>query len=480
MGRGEFTGEPHRVSSFVRRLLTPGDSEARSTDLALSLSQWAEQMKFGGLSYGLGSQTLTGTTEDIASSFQGYVEGAYKSSGVVFACIDARMRLFSEARFQYQQLRNGRPGDLFGSAELAILETPWPNGTTRDLLSRMVLDVDLAGNFYAYRTSDRITRMRPDWVTILLGSRTARQGWEPGDLDTEVIGYLYHPGGRNSGRDPVPLLPEWVCHWAPKPDPTASYRGMSWITPIVREIMGDKSAMEHKLKFFDNGATVNLVVKLPETIKGDAFKQWVALFKDAHDSRLSAYETVFMGGGGDIEAIGADMKQIDFKVTQGHGESRIAAAAGTPPIVVGLSEGLEAATYSNYGQARRAFADGTMRMLWGGAAEALATIMPRLPGARLWIDTRSISFLQEDNKDAAEIQMVDAQSVATLVNVGFEPDSVVAAIMANDFGLLVHKGLLSVQLFDPVATPPGGKVAPAANGQNGRRLLEEFVASTRN
>ncbi len=471
------------MTSLVRRIASSLTSDsARSTDLAISLGQWAEQMKYAGLNYGVGSQTLGGNTEDIGASFQGYVDGAYKSNGIVFACIDARMRLFSDARFQYQQLRNGRPGDLFGSGELAILETPWPNGTTRDLLSRMLLDVDLAGNFYAYRTKDRITRMRPDWVTILLGSRTARSDWEPGDLDTEVIGYLYHPGGRHSGRDPIPLLPENVCHWAPKPDPTATYRGMSWITPIVREIMGDKSAMEHKLKFFDNGATVNLVVKLPEGIKDDAFKRWVALFKDAHDSRMSAYETVFMGGGGDIEAIGADMKQIDFKVTQGHGETRIAAAAGTPPIVVGLSEGLEAATYSNYGQARRAFADGTMRMLWGGAAEALATIVPRLPAARLWYDARGISFLQEDEKDAADIQMVDAQAVRTLVDGGFEPASVVAAVMAQDFGLLKHSGFYSVQLQSlekmqaDAATQP--HAAPAIDGQNGRRLLEQFVAST--
>lgn len=332
------------MTSFVRRLLTPGDSEARSTDLALSLQQWAEQVKFGGLSYGLGSQTLTGTTEDIAASFQGYVEGAYKSNGIVFACCVARMLIFSEARFQYQRMRDGKPGDLFSKADLAILETPWPNGTTGDLLSRAIGDVDMAGNSYTVRlTRDRLKRARPDWMTILIGSK--RPDWEPGDLDGEVIGYLYHPNGRNSGRDPVPLLPEHVAHWAPIPDPTAEWRGMSWITPIIREIMGDKAAMEHKLKFFDNGATVNLVVKLPETIKGDAFKQWVALFKDAHDSREHAYETVFMGGGGDIEAIGADMKEIDFKVTQGHGETRIAAAARIPPIIVGLSEGLEAATY---------------------------------------------------------------------------------------------------------------------------------------
>lgn len=460
------------MTSLIRSFLSPG--EARS-DLAVSFGQWAEMMKFGGLSYGLGSQTLAGQSEEIGSSFQGYVEGAYKANGIVFACIAARMRLFSEARFQFQQLRNGRPGDLFGTPALSVLESPWPNGTTRDLLNRMLLDVDLAGNSYTARlTKDRLTRMRPDWVTIMLGSK--RAGWEPGDLDTEVIGYLYHPGGRQSGRDPVTLLPEQVAHWAPSPDPTASYRGMSWLTPVVREIMGDKAAMEHKLKFFDNGATVNLVVSVDPAVKGEQFKQWVEVFKNAHDSRMSAYETVFLGGGSDIKAIGSDMKQIDFKAVQGHGETRIAAAAGVPPIIVGLSEGLEAATYSNYGQARRAFADGTMRILWGGAAGALATLVTPPAASRLFYDARDISFLQEDEKDAADIQQVEAQTVKALVEAGYVPDSVVAAVQARDLGLLKHSGLYSIQLQEPGAQAPPD-ATPAIEGQNGRRLLEQFVSS---
>ena len=428
------------MTSLIRSLL----KQPERADPVLSLEQY--MMQYQGLSYGTsGGGTLAQSQEDIASNFQGYVDQAFKANGIVFACIAARMRLFSEARFQFQQMRNGRPGDLFGTPALQILERPWPNGATRDLLNRMLLDVDLAGNAYTHRRSrDRLARLRPDWVTIILGSE--RRDWEPGDLDTELVGYLYHPGGRASGRDPIPLLPETVAHWAPMPDPSASYRGMSWLTPVVREIMGDKAAMEHKLKFFENGATVNLVVKVDPAVKADQFEQWVAKFKHAHDSRMNAYETVFLGGGSDLTAVGSDMKQIDFKQVQGHGESRIAAAAGVPPIVVGLSEGLEAATYSNYGQARRAFADGTMRTLWGGAAGALATIVGSPPGSRLFYDARDISFLQEDEKDAADIQQVDAQSIRALVEAGYTPDSVVAAVMAKDFGLLKHSGYYSIQL----------------------------------
>jgi hypothetical protein len=38
---------------------------------------------------------------------------------------------------------------------------------------------------------------------------------------------------------------------------------MSWLTPIVREIMGDNAATTHKLKFFENAGDSPMVVKRP-------------------------------------------------------------------------------------------------------------------------------------------------------------------------------------------------------------------------
>src|SRR5688500_8442433 len=109
--------------------------------------------------------------------FEGMVKGAYRRNGVVFACQLARMRVFTEARFQFQRMRNGRPGDLWGDGRLMRLERPWPNGTTGELLARMLQDADLAGNFIGRRTdpmaeSIRMERLRPDWSTIVLGSNS--------------------------------------------------------------------------------------------------------------------------------------------------------------------------------------------------------------------------------------------------------------------------------------------------------------------
>ncbi len=421
------------------------------SDPTISLDQWASYFDYGGLSYPFMPTTMMGgdKSEEPPATFEGYVQAGYRSNGVIFACMLARMAVFSEARFQFRQIRNGRPGDLFGTPSLGLLEKPWTNGTTGDLLSRMIQDADTAGNFYAARRSaTAIRRMRPDWVTIVLGSDQPPDTSEA-QLDAEVIGYIYHPGGKTSSYEPIPLLPEEVAHFAPIPDPAARYRGMSWLTPIIRELMADQAMTTHKLKFFENGATINQAVTLDPSVRSEAFDAWVAKFRAHHEGLEQAYKTLFLGGGATITQVGADLAQATFKVVQGHGETRIAAAAGTPPVIVGLSEGLEAATYSNYAQARRRFTDGTIRPLWRNAAGSLSTIIDVPRDAELWYDDRDIPFLQEDIKDAAEHQQRQAISIKTLVDAGYEADSVTDAIVSGDLKRLKHSGLFSVQLQKP-------------------------------
>jgi HK97 family phage portal protein len=415
-------------------------------DSPLSMDGWAELLNFMGNTYGrMPTQTIPGQTpREVSQTFQGYVQDIYKSNGVVFACMAVRQRLFSEARFQFQQQRQGRPGDLFGTPALQILEVPWTNGTTGDLLSRAILDVDLEGNFYAYRDGDQLRRMRPDWVSIALSGTT--------ELDVEIIGYGYHPGGYNSGQPVVALLPEDVLHWAPNPDPQAKFRGMSWLTPIIREVEADTAASAHKLQFFQNGATPNMVATFDPAVSKPAFDAFVIAFRDGHEGVANAYKTVFLGGGADVQVVGANMQQMTFKETQGAGETRIAAAAGVPPIMVGLSEGLQAATYSNYSQATRSLGDVTMRPLWRTFCSAAANIIQVPTGSVLWYDDRNIPFLQNDEADAASIQQTRAATMSTLLAAGYEAQSVEAAVSNDDLGLLNHTGLFSVQL-QPVPTP---------------------------
>lgn len=391
---------------------------------------------------------VNGREEPAAGDFQTAVEAAYRRNGIVFACNLARLMVFSEARFQFRRYRDGRPGDLFGTPALSLLEDPWPGAKTSLLLSRMIQDADLAGNAFIVRRPDRLKRLRPDWVTIVVGSDSDPE--LAGDaLDGELLGYIYHPHGPHSARDADVLMPDEVAHFAPIPDPIFTQRGMSWLTPIARELSADQAATTHKLKFFENGTTSSLAVSLDSSVTPDMFEKFMAKYRAAYEGVDNAYKTIILGGGAQVNKLGADMQQLQFSQTQGAGETRIAAAAGVPPIIAGFSEGLQSATYSNYGQARRRFADGTIRPLWRTAAQALSTIVDVPENAELWFDDRDIAFLREDRKDASEIQNKQANTIRTLLDAGYDPETVVPAVTAENFRLLEHSGLYSVQLRPP-------------------------------
>ncbi len=113
------------------------------------------------------NQTIGNKIEDIDTGYTSLVYRAYMQNPVVFACMRVRRDLFTEARFQFQALRAGEPGDLFGTPDLRIIEKPWPGATTGDLLKYMITDNDMAGNAFVARRAGRLVRMRPDWTRII-------------------------------------------------------------------------------------------------------------------------------------------------------------------------------------------------------------------------------------------------------------------------------------------------------------------------
>lgn len=413
----------------------------------------------------------TPTQELIENDFEGYVEGAYKRDGVIFGCIDRRQQVFSQARFQWREFRNGRPGDLFGSSELSLLENPWPNGTTGELLAYMEIVASLTGNAYLTTTDERgrignasagkpgrrIAKMRPDWTTLVIDAPSG----DPWQVDARVVAYLYRPQG--GGGDPsraLTLLPSEVVHWSPKPDPMARFRGMSWLTPILREIESDTSATQHKLNYFRNAATPALVVKGIKAADRTQFNAIVDMLEDRHAGSANAFKTLYLTDGTDAAPLSHDLKQLDFKAVQGAGETRITLAAGVPSVILGNSEGLAGSSLNagNFQAARRLFVDTTIRDLWAKVCPALQTLVPPpRPGVSLWYDSRDIPFLREDAKDDAEIRQMNASALNTMIMAGWLPDAAVEYLRTNDLSHLLkqHSGRYSVQLLAPGETQPG-------------------------
>lgn len=444
-------------------------TEPSPPEKRMTLDDYHQQVvKYAGNGYLLAGRSDFGNnTETVGHSFESYVNQGLQGNGIVFACSVARMMVFAQVRFMYQNMASGRPEDLEYDGSLRIFEKPWSNGATIDLLSKASFDVDYAGNHYAVvegvGASKTIRTLRPDWVTIILSAPPEEA------VRSDITGYVYRPGNTPDRSKweayPIDGSNGVVAHWAPYPDPLARYKGMSWLTPIVREIDADAAATLHKGKFFDNAATPTMAVKVPEGVTVEEFQEYAEATMAMHAGPENAYKPWFFGEGADVSVVGANIQQLDFKVTQGAGETRIAAAAGVHPVIVGLSEGMQGSSLNagNFQAARRAFADRTMAFLWNGICSAYAVLVPEKRNKRLWYDARDVPFLREDMKDMAEIMGREAEIINSLIMSGWEPVSVVLAMTKQDWTLMKHSGLISVQLLpmeaaedkaDDVEDPP--------------------------
>lgn len=271
------------------------------------------------------------------------------------------------------------------------------------------------------------------------------------------------PGGRAQWTVRITRLPEWIVPFrlARKADlyrPTLRGGAYRYIPRV--EFIGRKQAQcisvdsDDHLYVTDDFVlthnTVNMIIKHPLGADAAAVQKWSDEVASKHGGTENAWKNLNLYPGADATVVGSNLKDIDFKNVRGGGETRIAAAAGVPPVIVGLSEGLAAATYSNYGQARRRLADGTAHPLWQNIAGSLERVVPPpSSSSRLWYDATDVPFLREDEADAANIAAVRASTVNTYVAAGFTPESAVQAVDAGDINLLVHTGLTSVQLLPP-------------------------------
>lgn len=446
------------MATLLRRLRSTVRQAPATT---LSLGEYAalvNQFAYNGHTYGLGLNTTWGRTPttEMAGGLEGHL-AALCSSPAAFAAQWTRSLVLSQARFAWRNLPYAQrePRRLRGSSELGLLERPWPSGTTNDLITRMEWHAGLAGNSYVLHRGGRLRVLRPDWVTVIHGS-AADPDVDRFDLDADLLGYVYAPGGFGGSGKLEPLQVDEVAHWAPIPDPLGAAIGMSWMTPILREIQGDVAATTHKLKFFEHGATPNLVVTGLPGEDPTKFNDLVKLLEEQHAGVANAYKTLYLSAGADATVVGANLQQLDLKGLQGSHETRIAQASKVPATVLNISEGLAGSSLNagNFGQARRNFADTwvypTLRDLCG----ALETILKRPADAELWFDTTDMPFVREDGKDIADIERTQAETIRQYIEAGYEPDSVVAAVRAHDLSLLVHTGLVSVQLQRPGAEQP--------------------------
>jgi phage portal protein BeeE len=367
--------------------------------------------------------------EQILPQFVSMAQQAYGGNSVVFSAILARIMLFSEVTFQFRSVIDKK---LIGNTDLGKLETPWPNGTTGELLARMEQDNSLAGNAYVWDAGEQLVRLRPDWVTIVSELVTDAIGREY----RRPIGYWWEPPRNVVGQgEPTLFLVDEVAHWSPVPDPCANFRGMSWLTPVIREITADSGMTEYKVKYLDNAATPNLLIKYSQKLRDDTVDRIRDRVTARHGGVDNAFKTLVLDEGADATVIGSNFDQMEFQEVQAAGENRICAAAGVDPSLLGLLHMSRGG--ADYASAMRRLVDMTMRPLWRTACASLEHLVPPPKAHRLWFDVSDIAALRQGETERAQTMLVQAQTAAVFIQAGFERRSVQDAVSSGELGQLV-------------------------------------------
>jgi phage portal protein BeeE len=394
--------------------------------------------------------------ESVPAGVVSTARDAFTSNGVVYSCIAARQSLFAEARFTLQSTVDKH---LYGNTGLRLLEYPAPGQTAGELLARLEQDVSLAGNSYWRKTvpadgSDPLlVQMRPDTVIIV----SEEKHDEAGRVYKEPVGYLEDLSLLGiTDRDPQFYGTDEVAHYSPVPDPKALWRGMSWLTPVLREIGSDQAMVAYKTRYLQNGAVPGLVIKYSQKLQPGTIDMLRERTSARYAGPDNAGRTLVLDNGADVVVAGANLEQLQYTAVQGAGAERVASAAQVPLEVVGL--GSWRAGGGDYLSAMRRFADLWARPHWRMACAALQHLVtitspatgeqtPVTPPARLWFDVADIAALREGELERGQAVLVRAQAVSTFVAAGYTRESAVAASDSGD---------LSQLKADPAA--PAGQV----------------------
>lgn len=425
--------------------LTGRTAPIEGVEQRYTLDDYAQWVNFNGHRYIIGPG---GSKPDqVDDNFVDYIHQIHRRHGVVAAAVATRAYLVSQVRFKFR-----RPdGTLYGSPALRPLERPG-SMTRPAFLSMLEQDASYSGAAVVARRRDRLWRLAPDRTTFVLGSNSD-PSWN-GDhmvppFDAEVMGVVYHPGRSEPA---IPFKPGEFAVWAPEPDPIYFWKGQSWVTSVVREVLLDGQSTDQTGKYFENGSIPSLVFLMDANRSPDEVAAFQSLVDEKHAGVRNRYKNLFLGGATDVKVVGSSLDAAALGHIQGTFENRVAVRSRIPAVVLGTKESLSGSSLNagNYQSARRLLADGWFTPHVDSLCAALESVVPApADGSELSHDPGRVLFLQEDQKDAAEITQTNSVAMRQLVEAGFEPASVIAAVTSGDMTKLVHTGNVSVQLQPP-------------------------------
>lgn len=298
-------------------------------------------------------------------SFRNLVQGGYKSSSAVFACVRALTFSFPEPpMIVYEQTVNGEQPVASNHPLQQLIRKPNDDMGEAELMQFVITYAAIGGNIYLWKERNAGGR-----VIALWPFSDGDMSPIPGHSTSEGIvgGYEFDPGDGNK----ITLAKRDVIHWKWMIDPDQPWRGMGAIAAAVKDVSSDTESSRYMYALLKNDAIPRVAVTL---VPGDELtdakaKRLRAAWKSKYGGE-NAGEIAFLEAGMTIQKLGLNMQELDIAALKDIPESRICASFGVPPVIAGLSVGLKRSDYGD-GQARKSFTETTLVALWRNFASEM-------------------------------------------------------------------------------------------------------------
>lgn len=417
---------------------------------------------------GAGGPNLAGMIEQ-DGSYANYAASGYGRNELVYACIRYRaeslpqavMRVYptgNQAALDEHRLRRlfAQPNEVTNEFEFFELSSTYK---------------DLAGHCFWLVVNGRdglpsqLWPVRPDLVGVLPNPRNpADYVWiyRPDPERPEVAVPVPNAGSRLA--DGAPTFMIRVRYPNPNPnDPGWRYFGQPPLRAGARATTLDNGATDFVDSLLRNHAMPSVVVQTETEITKALHERLSAMWQQAFGGRRRG-TPAFLQKGMTVHQLGMTLEQLEFPDLRAITETRICAAFGVEPILVGAKIGLEHNAYKDYREARLSFWEEAMLSDMRRYIEPVRSwLLPLFAGVgrrsvRVEWDYSGVPALKEQ-QGALWQRATDALARG--------------GITRNDFRQVV--GLPAVPGGDVFLTPAG--VVPQEVGQDLRPPAEQVDAS---
>jgi HK97 family phage portal protein len=288
-----------------------------------------------------------------------------------------------------------------------LLAAPTPEHGNAEWVQHVALHLLLTGETLIWKWRNRAGQLAELWPVPTSWARPIT------DARGQIATYEIYQGQVT----PITVKPADICRlWFP--DPASPRQALGPLQAACRDAWLDESRQDYQAELLANngrpGGLVYTLEELSDEQKTGVRQAFTAGLRQGRRGR-----NVFIHGEGARYEPIPPVAELDWPGLTGLSETRICAAFGVPPIVVGLRAGLENATYSNYEQALRAFYRGTMVSLWtmldagltrglelGARVSSRAEMEPPAVNAgtpwEIYHDTADVRGLRDDAAESAD------------------------------------------------------------------------------